>query len=48
MKKVYFTPDVNFEAVTPVDILTGSAEGMLAYTHSHSGDERRWSQVFGA
>jgi hypothetical protein len=48
MKKVYFTPDLNFEAVAPTDILTGSAEGMLAYTSSHSGDERNWNQVFGA
>lgn len=48
MKKTYFTPDINFETIAPMDILTNSVVGALAYKTSHGGDERTWSQVFGA
>lgn len=48
MKKTYFAPNVCVEAIDTTDILTNSATGALAYKASHGGDERTWSQVFGA
>ena len=46
MKKMYFTPDVSIDMMNSTDVLTASGGG-LAYTPSHDGDEKSWSDVFG-